>query len=270
MVRKRMSWSYQKRAWEDNRNKIIRLLNNEPLTFKQVIEKSGLSRAVVNGHLRILEKEGVIKKTYESGRLLNVLQPSKVDLVDWFLSQLDGLGVPRETLEKGKSILNEQLLIISSFIYALIWNSAIDIIPRKTLISGPRLDSKIPPSKPFKIWVNLFAKGKKRNFKFSTLIDPGEGWKQAEAQEFVKDTLNELSPYSFNVVLIVYEIEKLLAIAERKLFFSNIEMLNDVKESFEKTSEWWFNEVTEYLPSSGFFNALAMIYLAALIKRKQS
>lgn len=263
------SWNYQKRAWQENRNRIIQLLNNEPLTFKQVIEKSGLSRAVVNDHLKTLEKEGAIKKTYGSGKLLNILQPSNIDLVEWFLTQLANLGLPKETLEKGKSILNEPLLIISSLIYALIWNSAIDIIPRKILISESRLDSKIPPYKPFKIWASFFTKGKKGNFKVSTLIEPGEGWKQEEAQEFVKDMINELSPYSFNVVLLVYEIEKLLATAERELFFSNVEMPSDVEEAFEKTSEWWFNEVTEYLPSSGFFNALAMIYLAALIKRKQ-
>jgi DNA-binding transcriptional ArsR family regulator len=66
--------SYQKERWQENSNKIIRLLNDEPLTFKTIIEKSGLSRSVVNGHLKELEKEGIIKKEYRKGKVVNVLQ----------------------------------------------------------------------------------------------------------------------------------------------------------------------------------------------------
>lgn len=68
---------YQKQISNSNKNKIISLLNQPPygLTFTELIEKSGLSRAIVNQHLKKLENEGIIKKEYEKGKILNKLLP---------------------------------------------------------------------------------------------------------------------------------------------------------------------------------------------------
>lgn len=71
---------YQKQVWLENRNKIIRLLNQQPLTFQEIIEKTGLSRAVVNQHLKQLEEEGIITKVYREKKILNVLNITKIDL----------------------------------------------------------------------------------------------------------------------------------------------------------------------------------------------
>ena len=66
---------YQKQTWKRNRNRIISILNQRRLTFTELIRESRLSRAVVNQHLKKLEEEGIIKKEYVEGRILNVLQP---------------------------------------------------------------------------------------------------------------------------------------------------------------------------------------------------
>lgn len=66
---------YQKQTWKSNRNRIISILNQRPLTFTELIRESRLSRAVVNQHLKKLEKERIIKKEYVEGKILNVLQP---------------------------------------------------------------------------------------------------------------------------------------------------------------------------------------------------
>ena len=66
---------YQKQTWKRNRNRIISILNQRHLTFTELIRESRLSRAVVNQHLKKLEEEGIIKKEYVEGRILNVLQP---------------------------------------------------------------------------------------------------------------------------------------------------------------------------------------------------
>jgi DNA-binding transcriptional ArsR family regulator len=82
-----MSSQYQKQISKNNERKIINLLTqsprNEPpynrspygLTFTELIQKSGLSRGVVNLHLRKLEAAGMIKKEYSKGKILNVLLP---------------------------------------------------------------------------------------------------------------------------------------------------------------------------------------------------
>jgi len=69
----KMTSNYQKVVWEQNQSKILQLLNEQPLTFKQIIEKSSLSRSVVNEHLKVLEEQGLIKKEYKDSKLLNML-----------------------------------------------------------------------------------------------------------------------------------------------------------------------------------------------------
>jgi len=69
--------AYQKQVWLENRNKITWLLAHQPLTFQEIIEKTGLSRGVANQHLKTLEKEGIITKIYKDGKILNVLAPAK-------------------------------------------------------------------------------------------------------------------------------------------------------------------------------------------------
>lgn len=64
----------QANIWNDNDKQIINALREENLTFTVLIQKSGLSRAVVNQHLKKLVEEGKVKKTFENGKILNVLQ----------------------------------------------------------------------------------------------------------------------------------------------------------------------------------------------------
>lgn len=95
--------SYQKLVWLENRNKIIQLLIQQPLTFKEIIEKSGLSRAVVNQHLKSLEKEGIITKIYKEGKILNAInfEKARKTLVPLLFASMAGdyvLGVKQDFL----------------------------------------------------------------------------------------------------------------------------------------------------------------------------
>jgi len=252
---------YQKRTWKDNQNRIIQLLSEKSLTFKEVITESGLSRAVANEHLKSLEARGLIKKEYVSGKLLNVLQVSKLDLVEWFLDRLASVGVPKEVVEKGKTVLSKEVLAYSAVIYFLTSENMRKIIGQTT--EGKLLESVVP----------LFpSKMEIPDFKTTVTSDGHPLPKQL--QEYFRLLLSELNPYSFNVVMTVYSSERTLHEAVPRLlkkdpdkfFIQTMETMSDnLKKGFDKTSEWWFEGVVNYLPSSGFFIFLTVIYMDILL-----
>jgi len=254
-----MSYPYQKLVWKENRNKIIQHLNEQPLTFKQLIEKSGLSRSVVNGHLKALETKGIIKKEYRKGKILNVLQLSKIDLVEWFLSQLEMIGVPRKIIEKGKAILNEELLMMSMLIYSQIWDNLFKLSRRleKELKTKHVLEETFIPVSSFKREVP--------QWKIKTPVSN-------EAEEVVRASLKDLSPYSLNMVLKVYQFEKWIRKVPKLRGFhldvgeyTIVNLSEEVQKRFTKASEWWFEDVLEYLSSGGLFGALMTVYFNALL-----
>ena len=63
----------QKQEYRDNEKKLRLILEKESLSFSELIKASGLSRAVVNNHLREMESKGIVKKEYKNGKLLNIL-----------------------------------------------------------------------------------------------------------------------------------------------------------------------------------------------------
>lgn len=113
-----MRSNYQKVVQKQNQNKIIQLLNEQPLTFKQIIEKSSLSRSVVNEHLKALEEQGLIKKEYKNTKLLNVLtrkgEKSLAPFVFAIKSQhyAEGLILENEKAEKIKTQGEEEGILI--------------------------------------------------------------------------------------------------------------------------------------------------------------
>ena len=95
--------------------------------------------------------------------------------------------------------------------------------------------------------------------------------KDEDFQEVLKRVLTELNPVSFTIVIVLYEFEKTFhEVAASKIeetwecFLAK--MPKDVKESFDKTLEWWNNEVCEYLPSSGLLRILTTTYINVLTK----
>ncbi len=68
--------TFQERIQEKNKTKIIQVLLEKPLRFKDLITATGFSRAMVNRHLQSLVNQGIVKKIYDSGKLqlLNVVQ----------------------------------------------------------------------------------------------------------------------------------------------------------------------------------------------------
>lgn len=83
-----MPAKYQRQVWRENERDLIRILNKESLTFTELIKKSGLSRSVINQHLKDLEARGMICKQYEKGKILNVLRTEKVPESNLFVSNV--------------------------------------------------------------------------------------------------------------------------------------------------------------------------------------
>lgn len=225
------------------------------MNFKELVEKTGLSRGVVNIHLKSLEKEGVIKKTYESGKILNVLQLSRINVVDWFLSQLESLEVPREIMEKGRSILSEKILVFSIWIYMSMIDQMVSYASNKPEAEGGSTIFMVRTSSKRKIPVN-----------FSNKIRP------KMAEEPIRNLMTELNPYFFTVILAAYKVEKSVYPVEKKrsrrteeLFFAS--MPKNMHVPFDRVSEWWFKEVVDYVPSSALLLGLTGMHYNAIFQK---
>lgn len=241
---------YQTRVHEENRKKIIQLLSVQPLTFKELIEESGLSRATINKHLKDLNKDGLLKKEYRDRKILNVLQVTELDLVSWFLGQLENLGVPEEVVEKGKVLLDDGVLVSSLVIYNSIWTNVRKIRDRSKILARGASFTMVPSK--------------------IEILDVEFHPEHEKLQELLKMVLAELNPYSFNVCLAAYEREKLFHEIQAstkeeswECFF--VEMPEDLKTRFDKTWEWWNSEVSEYLPSSRLLQVLTNTYFDMLL-----
>ena len=261
-----MSYSYQEATKKEHTNTIVKLLNKQPLTFTELIKKSGLSRGTINQHLKDLQRDGKIKKEYRDGKILNLLVHSKLDLVEWFLNQLESSGVPRKIVKKGKDILNEDILVLSVCIYIQIWENIFQmfksrekILETATVITSSEMHV-IPP------------KTKTPNINFSEVYK-----KDRYTYKVLKAVIRELNPYSFNIIASVYQFERLINnqdLKNKSLHLSIMErpewvIPEDLKTDFDKVLEWWFEEVSEYIPSSGFLKILTVVYFDTLLKSAQ-
>lgn len=264
--------SYQKEAWMKNRNTIIKLLNEKPLTFKELLQLSGLSRSVLNEHLKALTREGIVKKIYENGKILNVIQYKKLNLVEWFLSQLE-VYVPRKVIEKGRQYLDEKTMFYLCCMYVDVLNDAFDLIAQsqnnKAEVKKATLLFSLKPIR------NVIAKRIARREipeipKFKIL-----GYEKAEREimKSIKFALADLHPIALNVVFLRYLMEKNAfedaSVDDRdKLQKMDLFFYPYLPESFEKTADWWFNDVMPNLPSSSLLIALSTLYINLWWSRK--
>lgn len=253
--------SYQKEAWIRNRNTIIKLLSDKPLTFKQLLTETGLSRSVLNEHLKALVEKGVVKKIYEKGKILNVLQPEKLDLAAWFLNQLSEYNIPEAVLDKGKKIINSELVVWAAVAYGCVYKNILTYFAVE----------KEPNEKQ--------ADEKQAVFKFKPLMVKREIPNVIEEEgNLVRDLIRDFHPLALTAVLTQYVREKGSFESASKdelnrwlqteaLIYPHLPL--KVRTQFDKVSEWWFNEVVEYLPSSRFIQLLAIIYMNALGEKLQ-
>ena len=261
--------SYQQKAWRRNRHRIIGILNQESLTFTELIEKSGLSRAVVHEHLKDLLEDGSVRKIYKDGRILNVLQLKKVNLVEWFLHQLEAYDLPTEVIAKGRVVLNDHILINASMMYGYILNNITSILEGSELGEAAETDKKPWLLESFSL---VPSKMKAQSFKLDIESHVKIGSEQEK--EIVHKLIRELNPHLFNVIMVTYELEKRLGSKELKkrdvFFYSTLS--KEVKRSLDEVSEWWFKEVSEYLPSSRLFQLLTIVYsnsLSSWLRKKR-
>jgi len=285
--------NYHTRIKKRSRNTIIGKLSQQPLTFTELLEETGLSRGVLNKHLKFLELKGTIEKKYDSGKIVNVLVSSEFDLIEWFLDQLRDYEIPEEVLEKGKEILSKKagktaLISAASLTSTAIANIAtnisqgflalMDLVPKKTKTKKLKKFRK-QFGKNMLAFPIFSSKIKHKKFDLQLSINSPE---EAYKEEVFFAALNELNPFGFTIVLTIYWMEKnffleLLEHLENEEIekFNEIEYLfcwypvikknPDIIKSLDEMTEWWFSEVSEYLPNNAVFGSLAALYNIAAI-----
>jgi len=243
--------SYQQKERKRNQAKIIRKLAENSMTFKELVEKTGLSRAVVNQHLKALEKKHKIKKEYKNKRILNVLQPSQIDLVEWFLDQYEYLGVPNELIQKGRDFLTTKALVSSTFLYGDLLMKLFDFLESFKTKSYEII-------KDFKTFTfPLVSKRQMPDFNI-TLNDP-------VMLEIFKKLMNDMTPINFSLIMMAYQLEKEYSTETGKnyLFPKRTKELVEMYEKELDRAFEWHEEVMRYLPSQAFLFGLMTAYINA-------
>jgi DNA-binding transcriptional ArsR family regulator len=246
------SGKYQKQVKGANERKIIQILNKESLTFTELIDRSKLSRAVVNQHLKDLERENIVKKEYKDGKILNVLQAQKVRLSEFLLNQLSGLGVPGEVIDKGRSILTDEFVRSMSLIYRLISENMIKlgmaVQKRSTKGKRERIESPLDG-------LTFPLISDKIRSTFDLLVEETP----SKDEDRVIKVLTELSPYSFHIALLeciyehtVYKTNKKLDSGdvdgvEKNIAWRLIVAGGNYMKNLDEISNWWLNDILPYL-----------------------
>ena len=243
---------------------------NVQLRWSQLVEQVNLSRRTLSLNLKELEKKKLVARVVDV-RSRNYpppvyyqLKPSKIDLVDWFLSQLESMGVPKEVVGKGRTVLNVDILSQAVVIYAKILKDIWEMFERSQ--KDLKVNEIAPPSV-----VALSARISKTKIPdFKIEVFSRRGVESREDRELSNILINELNPYTFNTILIVlfYEegifegspdfVRELEKVSDK---FAFPRLSDDLKAGFTKTREWWVKDVVNYLPAIGFFTDLTTFYL---------
>lgn len=245
------TWA-QEQMWKENENKLIQILNKSSSTFKELVDNHelGLSRAVLNQHLKALTKQGIVKKEYKDGKLLNILQTSEISLVDYFLSQLVGLGVPKPIADKGKQLLSQDILMFSAIAHQMLYvdmskmTLAITKKQPKRIIKGETKELTYSPIPPHVLKLKWNMKGE----------SPGKS-----------EIITELNPYVFHMVISEYatEVGRSDTILKTHLVRQVLDAQpKEYKEMLQRPMDWWLDEVCPYLPLSGFLTIVAAFFNA--------
>lgn len=264
-MRKGTRGLYQKEAYRANKTRIIRLLNKEPLTFTELIEKSGLSRGTV--HTQLKKMGDLIVKKYESGKILNVLQTQNLDLVQWFLNQLRTIHVPEKLLKKGKDVLDPAVIIGPMYLYYIkIWHDLLlidEIYLKKS--RGKIVHSLMTPIKmlsnintPHVLDADVTIKSERT------------GERAPEIEIEVKRVVGELNPLTFHIGLSTYRWEKQINLTtkEESTLFGYSYLGDEMKQSLDKVLRWW-EEVSEYIPGVSLVSIFIGKYVASLLSNKR-
>lgn len=206
---------------------------------------------------------------------------ANLDLVAWFIGQLESYDVPAELLAKGRNLLKNYLLFLGG-VYKMLDQFLIRELGNKLtlpiIMPVPETDGKVEGEQD---------QGSERLFNFDpsykvkmpnlTIRIPGQakplsvGGTSISAQIF-QETIADINPYMFNVTITACYLEMAL----RKLYegvgkeapglFLYGDMLaGEGKESLQKTTNdidriaaWW-GEVSDYIPSSGMFRFMTVV-----------
>lgn len=213
--------SLKKLEASQSQKAIIDALLEGPLTFKELLEKSGISRAVLNKHLKTLEKQGVIEKIYKDGKILNVLKPENFSLREWLLNQLAPYGIPQESIEKGRKLLTDKMVFLIVSTAPCIVGVGGDLLKRYPQYSLFGLN-EIEPCP-----VSEFEFRRTFGLKDKTLIQ----------------LANQIDVFSLAITILY------LGYLATSLEGANINMSVSTKEILDAVI-WWTKEISNFIPSS--------------------
>jgi DNA-binding transcriptional ArsR family regulator len=227
-----------------NRHLIIRKLLDHPLSFGEIVKKTGVSRASVNHHLKEMMSEGIIIKKMN----LYDLEPSKVNLVKWFLSQLPQ-NVPDRLIQEGKALLNEENIAYFSLKLFVQIQLLPIIIPLERPLSKIANDVLKPlfTIRKTPITFDLRFKTKIKNEPILMYFHQ------------IRHVLNCLDPSTFTFFMVTEYIDALRE--EVPVDMKKLEYTVKLSAIFR-----WWTKVMSYLPSSSLMSELAIIYKTLLLK----
>ena len=258
---------------EKNKKKLLSILTEEPLTFTELIEKSKLSRAVVHKNLKSFENRGIIEKQYKNGKLLNILIPENIDIIEWFISQLRDYDIPEEVLKKGTQLLTKEILVTSAGAISGIQGVLIEVNNALTSSTKEEIEALNDETKILS-FPAYSAKHKLEKFKPKFIYD-GDYDERLE-KNFVA-YLSELNPFAFSIFLTLYYLldrlsrEGIMSLKKSNpTQFAKIEKIYpilyvtqkiELRKDLDKVVEWWNTEVANYLPSNTLFQLFAGVYV---------
>ncbi len=240
--------NYQKYEASKNQRLIIKELNKEPLTFTELIARTGLSRAVVNNHIKEMESKGIIEKKYENKKILNVLVPSKIDFLEWFFAQLSALGIPEDVIEKGKKILTLEFLFKVS---NCTFNDQFECMLFKCdpEHQANELERKIyaDPNETLST-----GSGKIKDWGISLIEEPPNA-RPGASKDITNWLLTKCDPYTFTIAIIYLGCAK--AYDEENFNIA----YKDMKKDADRVIPWWANEVMINLPGKLTFSTIGLL-----------
>lgn len=234
----------------------LTLAKNQKLRWTNLLKETKLCKRSLSTTLKSLKEKKQIQRIVDA-EAQEYPPPvyyqliSKIDLVDWFLNKLRIIGFPEKPLEKGKKMLTQDVLLFSPFILSYIFVNIL-AFSKQTKLQMTRNVKSIPLLDDYNI-----------------VLIPSEIEEQpsyTHDQETMKKVLSQINPFSFTVILTAYRIEKTYAQHSFKpqwlTFFQ--EMTDNLKSNFDKTLEWWNNDVAPLLSSTHLLQMLTAMYFNAL------
>jgi len=222
----------------------------------------------VHSHLKALEKENLIRREYVKGKILIMVNEKKVPerLNKWLLSQLAGY-VSDDTLDEGLNYIDSEAILLSAkmlihFIRLLI----------RLFVEKGGWEEKVKSNNWFLPWFAVMNFWRPRSYtgfkgKTETLEDlvPNE----LEAKQWILWSLQELTPNTFDISVLIYELDKAQNRKDNRYIMLTSNIPSDTVKKFEQAIDWWTRNIRDTLRGGMLIESTLGVCFSTLLDNKQ-